>query len=177
MDERIPPRIDFGNTIDSTLNALLDNYEQHKQALKSGGMLYHDTASRYACGYPVPPFQRQLVWTDSQKVAFIESLWLGINPGSYTLHDSAYIKGGQPKKYSGWIIDGQQRITTIQQYVDGEFEVFGLLYPDLTPQEKRRFRMVKFTHTVSALWDEDQIKRLYNLMAFGGTSHRPEEMA
>jgi hypothetical protein len=174
---RIPDRIDFGQTVDGTLNAIVDNYIQFNALADAGKPALHDKAGRYACGYPIPPFQRQLVWSTDQELRFIESLWLGINPGSYTLHDSSYLSDGTATKFSGWVIDGQQRLTTIQHYLDDKLRVFGLLYSELTDIEKRRFRMIKFPYTITALWNEEAIKELYNRMAFGGTPHKPEDVA
>ena len=112
---RIPSVIDTGKTVESCIESLWCNYRQHIEA-KPHALPLHDSASRYACGYPVPSFQRHLVWTLAQKVAFVESLWLGIYPGTYCIHESDWSRDGTPVPFSGWLIDGQQRLTTIEQY-------------------------------------------------------------
>lgn len=173
---RIPKEIDTGRKIESCIDALWHNYQERKAQQPTAIHMY-DTASRYACGYPIPYFQRELVWTQAQKVAFIESLWLGLYPGTYCIHRADWHKGGTPRQFSGWLIDGQQRLSAIQEYWDGLFPVFGLYWAELTPQEVRRFKGIKFTHQEVAVWDEEQIKDLYNRMAFGGTAHRSEEAA
>ncbi len=174
---RIPERMDFGKTFDSTIEFLWHHYQKHLDNAVTGEAPLFDVSHRYACGFPVPAFQRQLVWSIDQKIKFIESLWLGLSPSTYTVHEYDYEAGGKAKRFSGWLIDGQQRLTTIQEYWENGFAVFGLLYSELTDREKRRFRSIKFAHTEPALWDELKIRDLYNRMAFGGVPHKPEERA
>jgi hypothetical protein len=45
------------------------------------GSLVSDVAESYTCGYPVPNLQRDLCWSRSQDVRFIESAWLGLKSG------------------------------------------------------------------------------------------------
>jgi hypothetical protein len=173
---RIPNVIDTGKKIESCIDALWMNYREHL-AMKPNDLPMYYTSERYACGYPIPSFQRELVWTMAQKTAFIESIWLGLYPGTYCIHRADWMKGGQPQKFSGWLIDGQQRLSTIQEYWEDGFKVFGLFWSELTAQEVRRFKSAKFTHQEIAVWDETKIRDLYNRMAFGGTPHRPEQVA
>lgn len=71
----------------------------------------------------IPDFQRPLVWTEEQKIRFVESLILGLPVGEYTLHKTPDFK------YE--VLDGQQRWDAIFCYVDGKFPVFGLYYGQL----------------------------------------------
>lgn len=173
---RIPEAFDTGKVVASCISMLWGNYSEHLQAQPDSLPLY-DKASRYACGYPVPAFQRELCWTQEQKVKFIESLWLGFNPGTYTVHRADWQKGGLPEMFSGWLIDGQQRLSTIQSYWEDGFKVFGLYWSELSKIEMRRFHSIKFEHTEVAVWDEKLIRELYNRMAFGGTAHTEAQRA
>lgn len=74
---RIPQVIDTGKKVESCIDALWMNYREHL-AMKPTDLPMYDTSERYACGYPIPSFQRELVWTMSQKISFIESIWLGL---------------------------------------------------------------------------------------------------
>ena len=61
----------------------------------------------------LPDFQRRLVWSESQKKSFIETLKNGYPFGSILIYK--YKKDGLlDEKYS--LIDGLQRITTIDEY-------------------------------------------------------------
>lgn len=180
MSSRIPERLDQGKFSDSTINALHHNYLDHLRLIGEGKTLTTDTADRYVCGYPVPSFQRDHVWSRDQEISFIGSVWLGIPIGTYNIHESKWDSvDGNTKavKYSGWVIDGQQRLTALENYWNNQFPVFDLFWKDLTPPETRRFLMTKFGFFESSLWDEVLIRALYNRMAFGGTPHKPEDRA
>jgi hypothetical protein len=62
----------------------------------------------------VPPFQRAYVWNQNQASRFIESLLLGLPvPGIFLYKEPATNKH--------LIVDGQQRLKTIQFFYDGTF--------------------------------------------------------
>lgn len=71
----------------------------------------------------VPGFQRGFVWTGSEKSRFIESLILGLPiPTLFLARDSESSKLN--------IIDGQQRLKTLQSYLNGEFALLGKEIPE-----------------------------------------------
>lgn len=72
----------------------------------------------------VPGFQRGFVWTASEKSRFIESLILGLPvPTLFLARDSEVDNRLN-------IIDGQQRLKTLQSYLNGEFSLSGKDIPD-----------------------------------------------
>lgn len=93
----------------------------------------------------IPKFQRTFVWKQKQASRFIESLLMGLPvPGVFLYRD----KDSQTLR----VIDGQQRLLSLQFYYGGEFpgsegefsltglksRFNGLSYQDLTEQDKRR---------------------------------------
>lgn len=175
--DRMPAPMDQGKSSESVMGYLHQMYREHHDLIARGEPSLTDSALRYACGLPVPDFQRELVWTRDQEVAFIESAWLGIPLGTFNHHAMDWKQNGVAKTFSGWLIDGQQRITTIERYWNDEFPVFGLFWSELTRREVRRFMSIKFPHFESDLWDEAQIRDLYNRLAFGGTPHKASDRA
>jgi len=175
---RIPPVIDQGKHQESCMSYIYHHWREYKSIIKDGvEPLVTDNAERFACGFPLPEFQRSNVWTRDQEVAFIENAWRGIPLGTFTHHALDWEDGGRAKPFSGWLIDGQQRLTTIQLYWSDAFPAFGLYWSELTKAEVRRFMNIKFTHYEPELWDENEIRKLYNVMAFGGTQHKESERA
>ena len=64
----------------------------------------------------VPKFQRDYVWTKKQASRFIESLLLGLPvPGIFLAQQSG---AGEAVKH---VIDGQQRLRTLEFFLDGKF--------------------------------------------------------
>lgn len=168
----IPDPIDIGSHHPRSLEHLLYIKRKHEE-----GDSDHVLASRYACGFPLPDFQRGLVWSTEQEVRFIESVWLGLPLGTYTVHECDWNSDGSAKPMSGWLIDGQQRLTSIERYLNDELVVYGGVYSDLSKLQKFRFRMTQFSMTSVELFDLDKIKSLYDLMAFGGVAHKESERA
>lgn len=93
---------------------------------EEGGGMY-PWATRFAMGYPLPSFQRPLVWTLAQKVRFITSIWAGTDLGSYLVNDTYLLEAGPGgkafRRLSEALLDGQQRLTAMEEYLRGTFEV------------------------------------------------------
>ncbi len=85
----------------------------------------------------VPPFQRPPVWTEEQKVRFIESIWHGLPLGSYVVNRTLDLR-----RVDNWLLDGQQRITAIVEYVNDAFPVLGLRWSELAQVDHRSFAMI-----------------------------------
>ena len=66
----------------------------------------------------VPKFQRKFVWSGPEKSRFIESLILGLPVPTVFL-----AKDSESGKLN--IVDGQQRLLTLQQYLNGGFKLSG----------------------------------------------------
>lgn len=134
------------------------------------------TGKRVLGGFILPEFQRQRVWTQEQNVSLIEAIYEGFNFGSYAiiLKDGA---GCDNSEYDGLLLDGQQRISAILDYVNNKFPVFGFLYKDLTPADRLRFKMTIFPRIILATEDEAVMRDYYNRMNFSGVRHTEEERA
>lgn len=128
---------------------------------------------RTVMGYFLPPWQRGLVWSDEQKVRLIESLWLGLNIGTYTFNRSKF--GTQ---YDNLLIDGQQRMWAIQCYLEDQFPVFGYRWSEVTEVDRRGFEFTAHFHCyITNSDDEAYLRSYYDMMNFGGTAHKESERA
>lgn len=160
---RIPPPLMNGQNRDFPLSHYI---HKHQQAQEEGftGLI---------CGFRLPPFQRPFVWTAEQQVRFIESCWLELDIGRFVVTQDLDVDDRDRL-----IIDGQQRLTTLQRYLDNEFPVFGLYWKDLTRGEQRRMdRVNASTLVLSDNLDETFLRELYNRLNFGGTPHQESERA
>lgn len=173
---RIPEALNQGEQLQTTIQYLHSHYRDFRLNQEKGAALDTVEAERYACGFPIPPFQRDQVWTHAQEVAFLESVWLRLPIGTFTHHKMDW-RGNQARPFSGWLIDGQQRLTTIERYWEDRIPVFGFYWSELNKVEQRRFWSVPFPHFQPALWDEVAIRDLYNRLALGGTPHQESDRA
>lgn len=98
----------------------------------------------------IPTFQRDYVWRQPEASKFIESLLLGLPvPGIFLATD--------PKTNKQLVIDGQQRLKTLQFFYDGFFN------PKEGDRTKRIFTLIKVqdifdAKTYETLEDADRIR-------------------
>jgi len=168
--DRIPKPMVRGKNRLTSMECLYVIYSHHKMIVSGQEPADYDSAERYACGYPLPPFQRDFVWSEEQAISFIESAFKGIDIGYYAVHGWDY-KNDNIKKFSGWLLDGQQRLTVIQNYWDDKLKVFGLYWSELTRIEQKIFLRVSFQSYETEIWNLEGIKEYYTALAFGGTPH------
>jgi hypothetical protein len=190
VDESIRmPSDDFpAIAMNMVISELVGNYEDflsNEAAIRA----QYPWADRFVLGYPLPSWQRALTWSQDQKERFITSIWAGIDIGSYLLNDAWSFTDertheglGIYREFSNVVLDGQQRMQTIQDFLDSRFAVpdaqgVPRLWRDLPRVERRRFENRHFARCAVQCWGEPQLRRIYNLRAFGGTPHQPGEVA
>jgi hypothetical protein len=138
---------------------------------------------RQLLGVVLPPWQRPEVWTQEMKVRFIEGIFLGFGTGYYVVNGADWTDGpagAVSMPMSGWLLDGQQRITAIRDFRAGAFAVFGdVRYPQMSEADQRkRFDRVAFPCIELAYTsDEECLKELYRRLNFGGLAHTEADLA
>jgi hypothetical protein len=129
---------------------------------------------RMVMGFILPPWQRPFVWTEAQCIRFVESLWSGIPVGTYS-----YVQD-YDGPFDMALIDGQQRMTALQMYLDDAFPVLGYRWSEVTDIDRRFFDMASFPAFVVSkphARDEVYLREYYDLMNFGGTAHTQDQRA
>lgn len=169
-----------------SIGELIGHYETFLNE-PAGGAAMYPWASRFALGYPLPSWQRPLVWTPEQKTRFILSIWEGVDLGSYLVNDQwEYVEEAGRAPYfrdlSEVLLDGQQRLTALEEYITNKFAVpDGSGHPrywrEIARVERRRFCSTTFTKATITSWDEALLRKAYDLRAFGGTAHTDDQRA
>ena len=128
---------------------------------------------REVMGYFLPTWQRGLVWDQGQQVKLIESIWRGLNIGTYTFNRTS-----KPHPYDNLLIDGQQRLYALQCYLENRFPVFGYRWADLTVPDRRGFEISRHFHCyITDSTDDAYLRSYYNMTNFGGTAHAEDQRA
>ena len=84
-----------------------------------------------------PFFQRKLVWRIAHKVDFIKTILLG-----YPFPEIFISRGNidlATMQSTSALVDGQQRMNTIKEFLDDKVVVDGGRYSELTPAQKETF--------------------------------------
>lgn len=130
----------------------------------------------------VPPWQRQEVWTIEQKTKFIEGIFLGLGTGYYVTNGADWMDtpggGCQSAPMSGWLLDGQQRLSSIRDFLSDALPIFdGLVYSSLDRSTAlKRFLRHPFPRfELDYTNDEQKLRCLYERLNFGGTAHTAQD--
>lgn len=84
-----------------------------------------------------PYFQRNLVWRDAHKRDFIDTILKGYPfPQIFLARGPIDIEN---MSASQAVVDGQQRLNAIREFIDGKLEVDGRYFKDLTSRQKEDF--------------------------------------
>lgn len=168
-----------------SIEELLRKLEKH---LEGETKELYPWATRFALGLPLAPWQRDFKWSVEQQVRFIESLWSDLDVGSYLINDVIgyeTIPGSGDCSYrylSDIVLDGQQRLTAIENYVMSKFPVADVdgvpvYWHELSIIEQRFFGSKTFSRATVRMKEEAEMRELYNLRSFGGTAHEEHERA
>jgi len=128
--------------------------------------------------FTLPSWQRPEVWSMDKKVRFIEGIFLGLGCGYLVVNRYEWLDGGRPAPMSGWLIDGQQRVAAIRDFINDEVAIFdGSRFSDIDQRTiRRRFWYASFPHFELDYTDNEAILQdLYDRLNFGGVAHTPED--
>lgn len=169
---QLPSTINIGTSFSCLISACIVRLRNLQE--DPGGVL---KADRYSMGAPLPEWQREACWTQEQQILLIESIWIGLPIGFYVINRQAEDSNGNPLPLSGVLIDGQQRMHGIEAYLNDKFKVFGAYWSEVPVIKQRDFRQTHFPLYETDIWDEAQLRDLYNRLNFGGVAHREDERA
>lgn len=180
---RMPVDILDARVSNLCISELLGRFERFTDP-KSGERDMYPWADRFVMGFPLPSWQRPLVWTIDQKVRFIQSIWSGVDIGSYMINDQWEListeNGDFYREFSEVLLDGQQRLSAMEEYLLNRFPVpdadgVARYWSDLPKIERRRFGSFHFARGTIKSWDEGRLRLAYDLRAFGGTPHTEDQ--
>ena len=91
-------------------------------------------------------YQRDFCWDEKDEMNFIESAYNGLNLGAIIVREHSYeyiekaFKNGDYNVAFYDIVDGKQRLHTIERFIGGEFhDLHGNYYNDLSPRARHKF--------------------------------------
>jgi hypothetical protein len=162
-------------TDEQPFNAESIRIDQQMLSLKYIYELYQDGVLKLN-----PDFQRQYVWKQGKrKSMLIESLMLRIPIPAFYFFEK--------KDGSFLVIDGQQRLRTIFDFLDGKFSLYGMEYlgeeydkkkfDDLDPKYQQRIRRTQLA--INILDERSPQKVVYDIFRrvnSGGMPLNPQEM-
>lgn len=180
MAEPMPNLLLSASTNNTVLGLLIMGKREQGENAASG---MWSNGATWLLGTIIPPFQRPVVWDEERMTKFIESAWLGMHLGTFVVNNTVKVpyedEDGNTRYHPTdlWLIDGQQRLTAIDRYLDDRFPVFGAYWSEVTVIERRRFASTSFASSEVQLTSEPQLRDLYDRMNFGGIVHTEDQRA
>jgi len=158
----IPKFISHGNyAVDYPIDYLIKWLEEEKQEM-----------DLQMC----PDFQRGHVWTEAQQIAFVEFLLRGGKSGRDLYFNCPSWHRQVPEgAYNDYVcVDGLQRITAINRFINNEIKVFESYRKEYT-DSPRLLQDTMRVH-VNDLKTKREVLQWYLEMNAGGTPHTDEEI-
>lgn len=119
-----------------------------------------------------PDFQRGHVWGEVQQVEYLEYLFKG-GEMNRVIYFNCPGWNNSSDKGNMYCVDGLQRLTAIQKFVNNEIKVFGFYYNEFE-DSPRMMQGIKFN--VNDLATKKEVMEWYIQMNEGGTPHTKEEL-
>jgi hypothetical protein len=171
---RFPVRRFYGQMMQTTMAGMESTRDIQERILQTSGY-----TGRRVLGYKLPEWQRLEVWSDEQCSRFVRSIWMGVGLGAFMVNFS---KSGKNDDTHLVLLDGQQRLRSIERYWVGEIAVTGedgrpYHWHQLTADDKSNFMRIPFPWICTEYGTDGELREAYNLHNFGGTSHLASEMA
>lgn len=126
-----------------------------------------------------PKFQRGAVWSNHQKVAYMEHLLKGGKSGKQLyFNNPGYVMTDLDdfEVKDCVCVDGLQRITAISEFVSNEFSVFGdkkIFFKDIEDHYLASIRLDVFMGVIKTY---EEIVQWYLDINTGGTNHTQDEI-
>ena len=127
-----------------------------------------------------PDFQRGHVWTEEQQIAWLEFFLKGGKSGNDVYFNDPFwmdwnMNNTKPDIYKDFVcVDGLQRLTSIQRFINNEIKVFNSYYREY--EDPRHLNTNTLIIHVNNLKTEKEVLQWYIDMNAGGTSHAKEEI-
>lgn len=123
-----------------------------------------------------PDFQRGHIWTENQQIQFLEYFFRGGRSGNVLYFNyPSWHSNSQGREYNDYVcVDGLQRITSIQKFINNEIRIFGSFYKEF--EDNIRMSDSVFKVNVNDLKTKKEVLQWYIDINAGGTPHSTEEI-
>jgi len=135
-------------------------------------------AERFVMGLPLYPGQRDLKWTEEMEQEFLEDAWNGQDLPPILIAEKDLEINPKTRGYNlnaEAVVDGQQRLNTLERYLRNEITLFGMYFKDLNKSERRHFHKIQMDVETIFSNKKKDIDKIYNMRNFAGVPHEESE--
>mgnify|MGYP001590788437 CR=1 FL=1 len=135
-----------------------------------------DSVDRYTKEYDLdldPDFQRGHVWTDNQRIRYVEYLFREGQSSRIIYFNHHSWQGSYNKSHRLTIVDGLQRLTACLMILNDEIPIFGTLKSEFTGKMSI---MIGLKFAINNLKTRAEVLQWYLDLNSGGTVHADSEI-
>lgn len=127
-----------------------------------------------------PAFQRGHIWNEEQQISWLEFFLKGGQSGNHIYFNDPFwmdwnYETTDTESYKDFVcVDGLQRLTAVQRFINNEIKVFGSYYKEY--EDPRLLNANGLIFHVNNLKTEKEVLQWYLDMNSGGTPHSHEEI-
>lgn len=127
-----------------------------------------------------PAFQRGHIWNEEQQISWLEFFLKGGQSGNHIYFNDPFwmdwnYEAADTESYKDFVcVDGLQRLTAVQRFINNEIKVFGSYYKEY--EDPRSLNANGLIFHVNNLKTEKEVLQWYLDMNSGGTPHTSEEI-
>ncbi|WP_318521278.1 DUF262 domain-containing protein [Photobacterium leiognathi] len=151
---RLPKSIIHFNSANTTIQSLV--------TFNGCGKEHYPWADRVIGCFPILSWQRKREWTRLQQVKFVESIFMGYDLGSVIINDFEIDKNGVLRPFSDLLLDGENRLIAILDFLNNRFSYAGYYWNQLNRYEQRRFLDREMSRRTTCSFNEAELRRVYN---------------
>lgn len=125
-----------------------------------------------------PPYQRDYVWSESDKERLIESIFMGADTGRFVIaekHSTQHLKSQQPLFE---VVDGKQRMKTLVDLYENRLPYQGVFFNDM--QREDRYTIMNHIIPVAQIemdeYDPAKLAELFVLLNRSGRTMNDSEI-
>jgi hypothetical protein len=122
-----------------------------------------------------PDFQRGHVWSDDQRVRYVEFVLRGGRSSRLVMfNQSGWQNHGADRGEPTTLVDGKQRLEAVRMFMRGELEAFGSSIDEF--EDKPSITSHNFTFMVNDLATRKEVLAWYIDLNSGGIAHSTDEI-
>lgn len=121
-----------------------------------------------------PKYQRDLVWSESDKIALIDSIFENLDIGKFVFVENKY----KENEMLFEILDGKQRLNAVKEFIEDRFKYNGFYFSELHPIDQQTIftKSVAYADVDRRHASEDEIVKYFVMLNKGGVTMSKEHL-
>lgn len=156
----------------NTESPLVDAHNINYSSRMLGGLITAINREEYNYN---PDYQRSYVWTNKDKLEYIDSIFEGRDLGKFIVIEYPYNE--DDNRYV--VLDGKQRMNAIKDFTQGKIQLYNYYWHELLPSDRWHIenKVIQYAQLDGGRLTKLQILKIFYNVNFGGVPQTSEHLA